>query len=478
MSQVQQSIIVATGFIYAICLETKVWAACLSPSTPAVCPEDNSLYCDGTTFESCEKKFFTNVTCHACLFSNFAWSGGGDQGFVDSFLRGSTFHQMRSTGSPQYYFTGDLSNTIWIIDTSNLSGSSKWNGIFKNVSGWSEAIVYCDDSENNICVNWRDNFPFDDTNSELDNSPAPVCTGKRPCPMDCSQCSGSDSLCVTDLRQCPTNPPTSSPTSSPTQTRSNETTTDDRDSRTQELQVAQESATPVLLVLVLVVFILDAAVIAISKLICKDQGANYITFIQNSLALLDYISDIMILTTLAKSSFYDSYEGYFWVGFWALCCTSFFNVVVTIVILLSERKRKKATAAYFSEHRVALLVCILLSPLKANFVIILDCNLFANYATVFRAPLARKLRTKFRMAVWVNLLFEDVLQAVIVLAIQSELLGGWTTLNMLSFGVSLSAFLLSISVNSASLRSSYHRKKLKSRQKAIETGEQAQTEMI
>jgi len=120
----------------------------------------------------------------------------------------------------------------------------------------------------------------------------------------------------------------------------------------------------------------------------------------------------------------------------------------------------------------------LLSPLKANFVIILDCNLFANYATVFRAPLARKLRTKFRMAVWVNLLFEDVLQAVIVLAIQSELLGGWTTLNMLSFGVSLSAFLLSISVNSASLRSSYHRKKLKSRQKAIETGEQAQTEMI
>ena len=145
-----------------------------------------------------------------------------------------------------------------------------------------------------------------------------------------------------------------------------------------------------------------------------------------------------------KNSFYD-----------ALYFFGFSVIATFLFIMRSEMKRKSTLREWIKGHKIAAALMLLLSPVRANFVLLLDSNMFRKQTSVFCAPLPKKLRTKFRITSYVHLVAEDIAQLVLVLILTEELLGGWTMLNAISFAGTVLTILLHVLVTSCSLRGSY-----------------------
>jgi len=220
------------------------------------------------------------------------------------------------------------------------------------------------------------------------------------------------------------------------------------------LEQAQEQAVNFMVFLGVALVALSVLVISTSKYY-GDKNANYLTIIQNSLAVYDFTSDIAMLISLST---YDNLQDYFHFVLLAMLFCIGYSYLAGFVILSSEMKRKSSCVSYYKQNPIAVKLCFLLSPVKPNFILILDTRLFQKVPGVsntFNAPLPRKMRTKYRIASLLHLVFEDVVQLSVILALQKYLLADWTVLNIISVSASASALVLSFVVTAYHLSRSY-----------------------
>ena len=127
-----------------------------------------------------------------------------------------------------------------------------------------------------------------------------------------------------------------------------------------------------------------------------------------------------------------------------LSLVTVYNIACAVGILASERRRKSDFNAYYMDHKAAVWACTACAIFKPNFLLLLDSRLFEARCGTFAAPLPTKLRTKFRVASWMHLLCEDVVQVILVVLLQNRFLGGWTTLNLVTFCASVASILASV----------------------------------
>ena len=73
----------------------------------------------------------------------------------------------------------------------------------------------------------------------------------------------------------------------------------DRDIKTAVLQQSQQNGVDFLLIFAVVLGTLTLVVILVSKLYHRDQNANYVTVLQTSVSLFDFVSDVSLLVTLS-----------------------------------------------------------------------------------------------------------------------------------------------------------------------------------
>lgn len=233
--------------------------------------------------------------------------------------------------------------------------------------------------------------------------------------------------------------------------------------RRQQLQEKQSEGLPWLIVFGCVILAIDAFVILMSHFVYKDERPNYVTLLQCSLALFDVASDVAVLVSLGDATQTDeAFSILFVIGVSTLVLALIINVVSATVIIRSERIRKETLDAWCKQHPYLVGLSLLLSPAKANFILLFDARLWLSVSgTCFDAPLPVMTRTKFRVVGVVGLLLEDLVQ-IVLLACLFPLLGGWTAMNGISFTCSWFALLGGAAINLVALKSSYKTNKLKS----------------
>lgn len=246
----------------------------------------------------------------------------------------------------------------------------------------------------------------------------------------------------------------------------------------------QKEEVDILLAFGAVLAVLTIAVIVVSKCVCQDKKANYLTVIQNSLSVFDFVSDVALLSTLLiifrPEGSFAAQNIYAWVNVGFVASVFTYNLCCSVAIICSERGRKQAFREYCEEHPVVVGLCVLMSPVKPNFILLLDSGLYQSHTEIFKAPLPLKLRTKYNVVVWGQLIGEDMFQMTLVMLVQQRYLGGWTALNIMAFTVSAVSLCLSIAITSMHNVKAYKHKKAKSmedlKMKALETRDSHQVE--
>lgn len=225
-----------------------------------------------------------------------------------------------------------------------------------------------------------------------------------------------------------------------------------RAERTAELTRTQAISLPWIIVLCGLVLFIDIVICLLSKFAFKDPDANYVTLIQCSLSLLDFTSDVFFLATLAVNP---EFYLFLYIGLGALGGIAVFNLASAIYVIISELKAKPKFAEYAKRFPAAMAVCFVLAPIKANFILMLDTRLFVGKSALFDAPMPNRLRTKFRIASFASILCKDIVQLGIVAALQVALLGGWTPMNCVTFGLSALSLVANIGITLLSLTKTY-----------------------
>lgn len=224
------------------------------------------------------------------------------------------------------------------------------------------------------------------------------------------------------------------------------------------LVAEQRPALNILLIIGALILGLNLVIVIVSKFVYKDKNANYITMLQCSLGFYDAISDCFFLQTIAAAR---GFHVYVLVGGLSLGTVFAWNFVAATFIIRTEKARKSQLQNYSTTHQGAMALMLLLSPLKSNFILILDSRLFLAKTNLFDAPLPQKLRTKFTIASMVSLVLEDCVQIVLVSILQKDI-SGWTALNGVSFACSLLSLLGAAAMGLFRLKKSHATRALKS----------------
>lgn len=229
-----------------------------------------------------------------------------------------------------------------------------------------------------------------------------------------------------------------------------------RNERTVKLQASQAQWLPWLLIVGASLLVIALAIIALSKWGFGYQGGDYLSLVFFDLSLFDVTSDVFFLRSLYQTTSSDigaEFRVIFFVGTISLGLVMVANVIMSRKVVVAEKARSVEFRRFCSDHRLALALCQIFAAFKPNVVELLASRLFQSRTRVFSAPLSADslLRIEMRVLYYLTFFGEDVLQIIIVLVLQTALLGGWTTMNIISFSTSCGVLLAGVSANTVRL---------------------------
>lgn len=222
--------------------------------------------------------------------------------------------------------------------------------------------------------------------------------------------------------------------------------------RTLELQASQSESLYWLLLFGGILFTETLGVIVLSKCCFRDKDCDYWIVVFFNLSLFDVTSDIFFLISLHNITILkdnEIFRPYFFFGTIMLGLMMLANVIFSSKAVLAERARSTEFRKFISNHCFAVIICQVLSAIKPNLINLLTSRLFLSCTTVFTAPVPSPyspIQLHMRLLKYLTLFGEDTVQMIIVLSLQTSLLGGWTTMNTITFSASASSLLAGLSI--------------------------------
>jgi len=241
--------------------------------------------------------------------------------------------------------------------------------------------------------------------------------------------------------------PTASPSRSPTTTAFAESET--RRIASVKLEETQKTGVPVLLWLIVGAAASFTLVVIVCKVWKLERGTtDYVRILRFMWALIDVFSDILFVSTVwqtatqENASFMPYAAGAICSLFGAIAC----SVLISLYAVLRERASYHPFAIFCKRHPTFVPLCVLCSIFRSDAILLFQTHLANRVTDFFQAPLNTGVRRRLRKWSLVPFLLEDVGQLCIVFLLQNKLLGGWTTLNVLSFASSLATVVASLFV--------------------------------